>query len=76
MAQARRRNARAIAPRRMLLLHGDFQCLPYADASFNRVLMVNVAYFLSSAGTEIRDVRRLLKPRGRAVVTDRATMRH
>ena len=64
MAQARRRNARAIAPRRMLLLHGDFQCLPYADASFNRVLMVNVAYFLS------------LKPRGRAVVTDRATMRH
>ena len=76
LAQARRRNARAIAEGRMRLVSGSFNELPYADETIDAVLMVNVAYFFSSADTEMREVRRVLKTGGRAVVyvTDRASM--
>lgn len=76
LARARRRNARTLGAGRMELVDGDFRRLPWADGAFDKVLAVNVAYFFDGAGTAVAEIRRVLKPGGRAVlyVTDRATM--
>jgi ubiquinone/menaquinone biosynthesis C-methylase UbiE len=76
--QARRRNGRAIAAGRVGLALGDFDQLPWADRSFDGVLAVNVAYFFGADGAAVSEIRRVLRPGGRAVffVTDRATMKN
>lgn len=72
------RNRAAIAGGQVDLREGDFRDLPWADASFDGVLAVNVAYFFDAGGAAASELRRVLKPGGRAVVyvTDRSTMRH
>lgn len=74
---ATRANRRAIAQGRVRLRLGRFDALPYADASINSVLAVNVAYFFRPEGKEVAEIHRVLAPGGLAViyVTDRATMR-
>lgn len=74
--QARRRNAGAITGGRMVLAGGDVRALPWADASFHKVLAVNVAYFFDAEGRAAAEVFRVLAPGGRAAfyVTDRSTM--
>lgn len=74
---AERRNAEAIASGRMELEVGDFHHLPWADASFDRVLAVNVAYFFDRERLAVSEIRRVLRPGGRVVlyVTDRANMK-
>ncbi|WP_316233348.1 methyltransferase domain-containing protein [Bradyrhizobium sp. SZCCHNPS2010] len=78
LAQASRRNRKAIAEGRVALGIGEASDLPWAAASFDRVLAVNVAYFFDSRGDAASEIRRVLAPGGRAVlyVTDRATMAH
>lgn len=73
---AQRRNRRAVARGQVELVAGDFQSLPWPDASFHKVLAVNVAYFFAPSGAAVAEIRRVLKPGGLAVfyVTDRATM--
>lgn len=70
------RNRTALETGRMTLTAGDLRYLPWADASFDRVLGVNVAYFFDPAGGAMGEIARVLRPGGRAVlyVTDRATM--
>jgi SAM-dependent methyltransferase len=74
---ATRANLHAIADGRVQLRLGRFDALPYADASINKVLAINVAYFFGPEGKEVAEIHRVLKPGGLAVVyvTDRATMR-
>ena len=73
---AERRNLPAVANGQVELVAGDFQRLPWPDASFHKVLAVNVAYFFAPSGSAVAEIRRVLKPGGVAVlyVTDRATM--
>lgn len=73
---ARRRNRDAIRSGRVRLVPGSFRSLPYPDELFDKALLVNVAYFFSEDDHEIREIHRVLKPGGRAViyVTDRTTM--
>lgn len=77
MRMAARRNRAALAAGRMELRPGDAAALPWPDASFDRVLMVNVAYFFGPDGREIAEARRVLRPGGRLAlyVTHRDTMR-
>lgn len=76
LAQATRRNAQAIAEGRMRLATGDMRRLPFPDASFDKVLGVNVAYFFDPDGAAVAEIHRVLRPGGRVAlyVTDRATM--
>lgn len=55
---------------------GDLSDLPWPDASFDKVLAVNVAYFFDEEGLAARELHRVLRPGGRLVlyVTDRDTM--
>lgn len=73
---ATRRNADAIGARRMTLLHGAFEALPMQDASVDRILAVNVLYFVGPLTTALAEAHRVLRPGGSLsiYVTDRSTM--
>ncbi len=76
VARAAARNRASVAAGRMELVEGSFTALPWPDRAFDRVLLVNVVYFFGREGFEIAEIRRVLRPGGRAVayVTDAATM--
>lgn len=78
LRQAVRRNRRAIASGRVALVRGAFNPLPWAEGSFDKILLANVAYFLDRDGRDIAEAYRVLKPTGRMVVyvTARETMKH
>ncbi len=73
---ATRANHHAIKHGLVQLHLGRFEALPYNDASINKVLAINVAYFFGSEGREVAEIYRVLHAGGLAVVyvTDRATM--
>jgi len=61
---AARRNAAAIAAGRVELKCGDAGVLPYETKQFNKVLAVNVIYFLPDPHTAVKEMHRVMKPGG------------
>ncbi len=61
---------------RLQLELGASDRMPFSDASFNRVLAVNVVYFWASPENDLREIRRVLRPGSRAVfyLTDKASL--
>jgi SAM-dependent methyltransferase len=76
LAQAARRNRRALEAGRLALVRGDFARLPFAAEVADAILAVNVVYFMQSPAA-MRDARRLLRWGGRIVLyaTHGSTMR-
>jgi SAM-dependent methyltransferase len=76
LRQATSTNQAAIGEGRVGLFKGPFRPLPWIDATFNKILLVNVAYFFDSDGQDMAEVYRVLKLGGRIViyVTSRETM--
>lgn len=76
LAQARSRNRAAVLTGRIQLHQADFLRLPLPDASVDKVLAVNVAYFWHDTAAVFSEVRRVLRPHGALTVyvTDAATM--
>jgi SAM-dependent methyltransferase len=76
LRQAAKMNQAAIARGRVVLLQGSFSPLPWIDSTFNKILMVNVAYFFDFNGQDVAEVYRVLSLGGRIViyVTSRETM--
>jgi ubiquinone/menaquinone biosynthesis C-methylase UbiE len=74
LAQAVRRNQRAIREHRVCLLRGRFDALPCRTESIDKILAVHVLYFMGA--TEIREARRVLRTHGTMaiVATDKFTM--
>jgi SAM-dependent methyltransferase len=68
LEQAANTNQAAIAAGRMQLVKGQFHPLPWIDCTFNKILLVNVAYFFDSDGNDAAEVFRVLKSGGRLVV--------
>jgi SAM-dependent methyltransferase len=64
LAQARRRNRRAVRHGRVRLYRARFEELPFADQSVDKVLAVNVAHFWHDADAVLREARRVLRPGG------------
>ncbi len=77
LEQAAFHNRRAIAEGRVRLLQGTFESLPLDDASVDRILAVNVAYFMSPTGHALAEARRVLRHGGTISVyaTDYSRMR-
>ena len=66
LAQAARRNRRALEVGRLTLVRGDFAKLPFDDEIADAVLAVNVVYFMTAAS--VGEARRVLRPGGRLVI--------
>ena len=69
VAQASKRNAAVIRSGRVLLQQGAESPLPFEDNKFNKVFAVNSMQFWSSPNEGLQEVRRVLKPAGRVVIT-------
>lgn len=65
LGQATARNRIAVREGRMLLQQGRCQALPFASASIDAVLAVNVAYFWASGDPVVREIHRVLRPQGK-----------
>jgi ubiquinone/menaquinone biosynthesis C-methylase UbiE len=68
LRQATSMNQAAIAKGLVGLSKGPFSPLPWIDSTFNKILLVNVAYFFDSDGEDIAEVFRVLKFGGRVVI--------
>ena len=77
LEQAKRRNREAILEGRVCLYHAGFDNLPFADASIDKILAVNVIYFWRDTEAVVKEIRRVLRPDGCMSIyaTDAATMR-
>ena len=69
VAQASKRNSAAIRSGRVLLQQGAESPLPFDDNNFNKVFAVNSMQFWSNPIGGLQEVRRVLKPGGRLVIT-------
>ncbi|MGO9459597.1 MAG: class I SAM-dependent methyltransferase [Rhodomicrobium sp.] len=78
LAQASRRNWRAIEQGRVELRLGRFDALPWVSGSVDKILAANVVYFFGRNADEVREAWRVLRPGGLMAIyaTDRATMSH
>ena len=76
LGQAARYNRCAIRNGRVLLQQGCFDDLPWAAETVDKILAVNVVYFLRADAAEIREARRVLRPGGMMAIyaTDKSAM--
>jgi SAM-dependent methyltransferase len=48
---------------------GDLEALPFADASFDAVTAVNSVFYAADMAAAMRELARVVRPRGRVVIT-------
>lgn len=68
VATSKRTNARSIDAGRVEVLHGSVSQLPFPDAMFDLVTAVETHFWWPDPQNDIREVYRVLKPGGRALV--------
>ena len=66
--RASRRNAAAVRAGRVELRLGNAEALPEFDAPFDRILAVNSLMFWDEPVTRLKELRGLLRPRGRIAI--------
>ena len=65
VALSRRYNAQTIAQGRMEVRRASVSALPYPDATFHLATAVETHYFWPDLASDLREVRRVLRPGGR-----------
>jgi ubiquinone/menaquinone biosynthesis C-methylase UbiE len=64
VAVATRTNKRLIDTRRVEIIHASVESLPFPDDSFDLVTAVETTYFWPDFVGNLKEIRRVLKPRG------------
>jgi len=72
VAVARRTNDAAIAAGRVDIRVGSVSSLPYADESFDAVTAVETHYYWPNLTSDLREIRRVLRPGGRVAIVAEA----
>lgn len=67
------RNCKLVGAGRVDVAVAGVEALPFADASFDKVLCVHVVYFWPELEPALREIRRVLKPGGRLVLLFRTS---
>jgi len=62
-----------LAKVRVERVQADAQVLPFRDGAFDRVMANHVLYHLADVSLALRELRRVLRPRGRAVIATNAS---
>ena len=66
---ARHKNASLVKANKAQLIHGNISNLPFDDNSFNKVFTVNTIYFWENPLQVMEEVKKVLFPGGRFVIT-------
>jgi ubiquinone/menaquinone biosynthesis C-methylase UbiE len=69
---ARRTNAREISAGRVDIRVGSVSSMPYADESFDAVTAVETHYYWPNLSTDLREIRRVLRPGGPVAIVAEA----
>ena len=62
--------ARKKLPSRANLCAGWAECLPFADGCFDVIVSCNMFHYISAPTAALTEMRRVLRPSGRIVITD------
>jgi SAM-dependent methyltransferase len=68
VAVSRHTNAHAIEAGRVQIVQGSVAALPFADRTFDIITAVETHYYWPDLLSDLREVRRVLKPDGRVVL--------
>lgn len=73
---ASRRNRDSMAAGKVHIVKGDLSPAPFTDNFFDRIVAVNVVYFWPKPEKELLEIKRILKPGGKAAfyLSDKASM--
>jgi ubiquinone/menaquinone biosynthesis C-methylase UbiE len=66
---ARIRNKKAFNEKRVKLVQGNFNKLPFHSENFNTVFSIQTIYFWSDIATTLSEIFRVLKPKGVVILT-------
>jgi ubiquinone/menaquinone biosynthesis C-methylase UbiE len=67
--EAERINAPWINNRQVRFVLSDVTTLPFNDNSFNKVFTINTIYFWEDAIKVLKEIKRVLQPKGRLIIT-------
>ncbi|GAB2816564.1 class I SAM-dependent methyltransferase [Ferruginibacter profundus] len=67
--EAEKLNAAWIAKGRAEFILADVAALPFAAAAFNKIFTINTIYFWDDAVTILNEIKRVLQPAGKFIVT-------
>lgn len=70
---AERRSGALVRSGHVEVVHAGAECLPFANAAFDRALCVHVAYFWPDLGAALREIGRVVAPGGRLALVARTS---
>jgi len=69
VAEAKRINAAWVNKNQATFILSDVAALPFKDAGFNKIFTINTIYFWEDAVKILKELKRMLLPKGKLIIT-------